>query len=209
MKIIPLDCRAGYLEARRITAAKGLRLASNVLHDDYLAKTEKWKEVKRVYPAWGREIIVHPAKDGRFRRYSDAVDSETGWRVPANFLEALNHTEDIFRKGIGLVIDPEDVLVERGGITVIPASIFLLDHFLQQGGGCGKVDDATRIPLGTGSGAQEEKRWLYRTAGIGVRPLVRGDEEDIYGSRRSIICGCRPEYGFWVAGEAPENRKEV
>jgi len=187
-----------------------MRLASNVLHDDYLARTDKWKGLERAYPAWGREILVHPESDGIFVKHRDVKDSDTGWRLPSNYLENLMHAGvDVFRKGICLVIDPEDVLVERGGITVIPASIVVLDHFIQKGGERGKVDDATRIPLAVRPETDAETRWLYRSGGVGVRPLARCDEDDIYGSRRSIMIGCRPEYGYWVAGEAPENRKEV
>ena len=64
-KIEPLNCNAGYLEARRLTAEKGMKLASHVLHDDYLVRSDQWKNIRAVYPAWVREIIVHPEKGKR------------------------------------------------------------------------------------------------------------------------------------------------
>ena len=45
--IVPLYCKAGYLKARKLVAEKGMRLPSNVLHDDYLVRSNRWQEVKK------------------------------------------------------------------------------------------------------------------------------------------------------------------
>ena len=76
-KIVPLtdNCeryiQRDYLQARWHVAALGKTLPSHVLHDDYLVQTENWKSIQGLYPAWAREIIVHPEKNGTFRKGQD------------------------------------------------------------------------------------------------------------------------------------------
>ena len=215
-KIVPLGQTAGYMEARRLAAEKGMGLASNVLHDDYLARTNRWQEVKAIYPAWGRELLVYPEINGEFAKGKDIVDSETGWCLPATYLTDPNFVNaDVFQKGIGLFVDPEDVREENSRIVVIPASIVVLVHFIQEKGVFGRVDQATRIPLAEPRTALEERRFFYRISGVGVRPIVRGcdDSSDLEGyiSREEVVSGGLREWpmiSFGVAGESGERGAE-
>src|SRR5271157_3720374 len=189
--IVPLGQQANYPEARKLASGRGLRLASNVLHDEYLVKSERWREVEEVYPAWAMELLVHPAKEGEFDKGKDVVDSETGWRLPAAYLSDPRFVDsDVFRKGIGLFIDPEDVIEERGRMVVIPASIVVLDPFIQESKTCGKVDDISGVPLAIEPQKDMDKRWLYRIEGVGVRPLARGRGNYFIYDRRFVVGFC-------------------
>ncbi|MFH0738066.1 MAG: hypothetical protein V1827_05280 [Candidatus Micrarchaeota archaeon] len=202
-KIVPLGCKAGYLEAQEMAKARGMKLASHVLHDDILVRTDGWKRLEGLHPAWMRELVVHPEKNGVFVNGKDVVDSQTGWRLPAKYLTDPRFVDaDVFRKGVGLFVDPDDVREERGKVIVIPASIVVLHPFIQQNGDCGKVDENTRVPLALEPQSEEEKRWLFRVDGAGVRPLARNRVNlwDGY-CRRNVDGNCRPDDGFGVAVE--------
>jgi len=200
-KIVPLGCKAGYLEARRMAKERGMKLASHVLHDDILVRTDGWKNVAGLYPAWARELVVHPEKDGAFAKGKDVVDSKTCWCLPAKYLTDPRFVNaDVFRKGVGLFVDPEDVKVERNKVIVIPASIIVLHPFIQNHMDCGKVDENTRVPLAPEPQANLEKRWLFRVDGAGVRPLVRGF--DCWNDRVRIVdLNLGHSRGFGVAVE--------
>ena len=186
-----------------------MRLPSNVLHDDYLARTDNWQNIKAIYPAWAREILVHPEKGGEFKKGEDVVDSETRWTVPGNFLTDPKLTDaDPFRKGVGLFIDPEDVIIDDDRIVVIPASIVSLDPFIQINDAKGTVDETTRVPLDLVPPDEQEKRWLYRIAGVGVRPLARGPASNRC-NRRCVIGFYQPYSRLGVAGEASEGPLQV
>jgi hypothetical protein len=164
MKIVPLNRRAGYLEARELVAAKNMKLASHVLHDDYLAGGHMPDEVHAIYPAWAREILVYPQEKGRFTKGKDVVDSETGWVVPGSlltdprfinadaFMKSFNLLLELglidsglkgiappdllFMERTGLLIDPGDFDTNNKGNTVIvPESIVLLYPFIQESSG--------------------------------------------------------------------------
>lgn len=181
--IVPLGKRAGYMEARTLTASFGQSLPSHVLHDDYLVKTDLWSGVQSLYPAWAREIVVHPEKDGKFKTGKDVVDTAADaqgrpWVFPARYLPR----EAIGKQKVGLFVDPSDVRVEkyrrRNAVIVHPASIIVLHGFLQQDGAVGKADEATRIPLEVApdvlaSLPKSEKRWLYRADNSNVSPVWR------------------------------------
>jgi hypothetical protein len=201
-KIVPLGQRTDYLQARRRVAERGMKLPSDVLHDEYLVKTTKWARVEEIYPAWAREILVHPARNGRFSRGKDVVDRETGWCLPGNYLTDPKHVNaDVFRKWIGLFVDPAHVEKEGERIIVIPASIVVLYPFIQKSMDWGKVDEATGVPLAAGTLIDGEKRWLYRMKNVEVRPIVRGRAyyNISYGTHSIVIS--RPDFHFWVAGE--------
>jgi hypothetical protein len=183
-----------------------MRLPSNVLHDDYLVKTTKWKRVEEIYPAWAREILVHPARNGNFSRGKDIVDPETGWCLPASYLTDPKHINaDVFRKGIGLFVDPAQFDKEGDRIAVIPASIVVLYPFIQKSMDWGRADEATGVPLAVGTLIEKEKRWLYRTKTVEVRPIVRGRAyyNIPYGTHSIVISN--PDFSFWVAGEVVGN----
>ncbi len=185
-----------YLEARRLVAAQGVRLPSNVLHDDYLVSSDKWKELdkKGYYAAWAREILVYPGTGGTFIQGEDVIDGGTGWILPARYVP-----EDICGKiGMGLFIDPEDVCRENGRIIVHPKTTIILNRLLQERDAFGMVDEATRIPLETNVQLDFEKRWFWRTAGMSVRPICRGASKP--NIRMGINCDCFPTSNFGVGG---------
>ncbi|MFH0738067.1 MAG: hypothetical protein V1827_05285 [Candidatus Micrarchaeota archaeon] len=202
-KIVPLGCTAGYLEARRLAAKKGMKLPSNVLHDDYLVRTDRWKEVGEIYPAWALEILVHPENGGKFKKGKDVVDSETGWTVPAKYVPE----EAVGRKGVGLLLVPGNIQ-EKGKVVVHPkGKPVILTPFIQETGECGKVDEATRVPLAVPPElahqlSEYEKRWLLRKTGVGVRPLARNCVGDWCGNFWGVGGVSRPDLGFGVAVEA-------
>jgi hypothetical protein len=208
---------ASRLEAQKMAKKRGVLLASNVLHDDYL-RTDRWKDIKPAYQAsWAREILVHPAKGSRFRAGEDVVDSQTRWTVPGKYLTDPGFINgDAFMKGVGLFIDPRDIRSYRGRVVVIPASITLLCPFIQESdkmGNAGKADGATRIPLDLDSGNEQEMRWIYRMPGVGVRPIARFPYGVFFVNGGQFICGdCRPEYELGVAVESvdgPEDARQM
>ena len=193
-KIVKMGKRTGYLEARRLTEDKG-GLPSHVLHDDYLLRTGRWREVQEVYPAWAREILVYPRIKWQFEK-GDIVDSETGWILPATYVPK----EAIGKKKAGLFVDPEEITDEKGKVVVHPRSIVVLNGFIQQTSAYGEADEETRIPLEVKSelrGELSEKRvrLFYRIYDVGVRPLARG--YDNYG--RGVIAHHRPDKALGVA----------
>ncbi|MFH2106192.1 MAG: hypothetical protein ABII22_02950 [Candidatus Micrarchaeota archaeon] len=206
-KIVDLG-DAPYLRAREISVQRGMKLASNVLHDDYLVGSNRYQKVRRVYAAWARELLVYPEQNGQFVRGKDVVDSHkdnTGreWVLPASDVPE----QAIGRQKVGLFVDPENIEVTDKRVVIHPASVVVLDSFIQTLGNGGKVDEATRIPLEVAPELWEklsdsEKRWLFRTAGVGVRPLVRYVYD--INNRRVVDAGNRPGLGYGVAAEATE-----
>ncbi len=195
---------AGYTKARAIAAANGMQLPSNVLHDDYLVYSQKWKilDEQGYYPAWAREILAYPAKDGIFEPGKDIVDSKTRWVIPAS--EVPQGAFGI--KGVGLFIDPEDVCKENGRIIVHPKvnGIIILNGLIQKNDEAGKVDPTTRVPLEVDSKLlsklpDKEKRWFWRISGMGVRPVARGYYLS-YGRDVDFCCNSGPGSAFGVGG---------
>ncbi len=188
---------AGYLEARKLTRGKG-GLPSNVLHDDYLVGTNRWKDVQKAYPTWAREILVYPPKDGKFDG-RDVVDSNKDgkgrkWILPASYVPK----EAVGKEKVGLFINPQEVKEENGRVVVHPKSVLILHPFIQQSYSGGKVDVNTRIPLEVEyelwkTVPVEERRWLVRMDGAGVRPLVRSL------SMKDIETYRKPDNGLRVA----------
>ena len=186
-KIVPTGQDMGWLDARNAVRDKG-GLPSHVLHDQYLVGSERYKEFPgSYYAAWAREVLVYSAKGEVFQKGKDVVDAikdDKGrkWVLPASSMPE----QAIGRKNVGLFIDPEQVEANGKRVVVLaqPKSIIVLGispelgSFIQESGNAGKVDEATGIPL---SVSQElfdtlddnQKRWLYRIDGAGVRPLVR------------------------------------
>ena len=186
----PVEICAGYLRARKLTRG---RLPSNVLHDDYLVRNalrgdreyEYWRDIEWLYPAWAREILVYPEKDGQFKKGRDVVDSHKDkegrkWIFPGSYVPQ----EATGRKKVGLFVDPEEITEENDKVVVHakPKSIVVLNGFLQENGAYGKADEATRIPLEADLELLEklphrERRWLKRQLcrndGMGVNPLHR------------------------------------
>ena len=200
--------RLGYLEARRKAMEAGGLLPSNITHDDYLVMSEDWKAISELYPAWAREIIVYPGNGRTFTQGEDAVDSITGWILPASELLRAHQIKDIF--GIpkaGLFIDPEDIIEDKRRVIVVPRTIVVLHGMIEQNGGGGKVDMGTRLPFEVDqqvfqSLPENEKRWFWRIEGVGVRPLVRDAGGLDY--RRGVYGYYHSDGTFVVALEAHE-----
>jgi hypothetical protein len=139
---------------------------------------------KRGYSYWADELLAHPEKDGVFQSGRDVKDALTGMILPASYVPK----EAIGRKGIGLFVVPEDVRREHDKVIVHAQSIVVLDDITQTSGEWvpGKPHEITRIPLVVSAEEferlpGEEKRWLWRITGEGVRPLVRADSYGFYG----------------------------
>ena len=215
-KIVFLNHRAGYLDARKLAADKGMKLASNVLHDDYLVRTNRWRTAWPYSPydrmphwAWAREVLVYPAPGLEFIKGKDVFDSNTQWCLPAEYLEKKYLKRDLFGRGMfsesnmGLIVDPEDLREEGGRIVVIPASISVLYPFIQKEASSGKVDEETGIPLDRECRTELEKRVLHRWKGNGVVPLAR--IYDPHGDfRLTILADNRADDPLRVAIEAIE-----
>ncbi|HNT60456.1 MAG TPA: hypothetical protein PKJ97_00580, partial [Candidatus Bilamarchaeaceae archaeon] len=116
-----------------------------------------------------------PEKNGVFQGGKDVKDALTGMILPASHVPK----EAVGRKGVGLFVVPEDVGEENGKVIVHAQSVIVLDGITQVSDKWvpGKPHDIARIPLVVsaekfGRLPEDEKRWLYRIAGEGVRPLV-------------------------------------
>jgi hypothetical protein len=198
--IVPTTSKAGWLDARELVRTQG-GLPSNKLHDRYLVETDDWKQIKSLYPAWAREVLVYPEKNGKFQKGKDVVDSSTDgagrqWIIPASFIPE----QAIGVKGIGLFVDPENVEVDDKKVVITSKSIIVLTPFMQVDG-WGKMDEATRVPLALQQDSDDSNnRYLWRIDGIGVRPLVRGHWYDDWDNRRDVDAGGRHDDGFGVAG---------
>jgi hypothetical protein len=217
-KTIPMNIRADWLGARKLTKDKG-GLPFHVLHDDCLVRTEKWKKMKELYPVRPRETLVYPNTDGKFEKGRDIVDSETGWVVPWSEIAKLVSPESIIGPKVRLFVDPgieeENVQVEKykgkNAVVVHPQSIVSLHPFIQESKTLGKVDEETRVPLEVDLNEQNSQdpellknlpddgcRCLFRIEGTGVRPLARGYFLDD-GRRWIVYANSPPNLTFGVA----------
>ena len=179
--IIPYGGATSWLRGRAAVSKRG-GLPSNILHDYVLVNSEYWKLLKSYYPAWSREVLVYPEKNGEFKRDKDVIDAfEDHKGREWIFLASSIPEVAIGRKGVGLFVDP--VEVEHNDRRVVihadPKSITVLTPFIQISGQMGSADPVTRIPLYVdetlrGSIANDQKRSLERNDGPSVRPIVRG-----------------------------------
>jgi hypothetical protein len=175
----------GYLDGRELVKNKG-GLPSHLLHDNTLVRFDGWKSLnrKKYYGAWVREINVYPEKDGRFKKGMDVVDAVADskgriWKLPGSAIpkEAFEVEKP------SLFVDPgiesERIRITETEVVIAdPVSVTLITPSIQVNAQVGKVDEATRMPLYVDDALREqltdeEKRWLYRIDGTGVRPLVR------------------------------------
>jgi len=169
-KIVELGINVPYLQARKMVAKRGMKLPSYPLIDAYARRP-------RGYDLWADELLAHPPLDWVFQSGKDVKDSITGWILPASYVPK----EALGRWGVGLFIVPEDVREEGGKVIVHAQSVVVLNGMIQISDTlvAGKPHEITRIPLIVSLEEferlpEDEKRWLYRIAGEGVRPLVRG-----------------------------------
>lgn len=190
-KIIPMIkqkvFRANYIPARLLTHRRG-GLPPHALLDDHFVRSDNWE--RRVFhSSWAKEVLVYPEKGGRFQKGRDIVDSQTKWVLPWGEVAKMVSPESIIGPNVGLFVDPgikefdEDRVSDNGYPPFISratissvVSIIVLPNFIQESDTPGKVDEQTRIPLAMSAIEDltlEEKRWLFRIDGIGVRPFQR------------------------------------
>jgi hypothetical protein len=194
--IVPTGQRLGYVEAFNLVRDKG-GLPSNVLHDDILVRSEGWKQLQGYYPAWAREVLVYPEKNGVFKRGQDIIDGQ--WVFPASFIPELA----IGQEKVGLFVDLQNVEASENRVVILaePKSVIVLAPFIQNSGELGKVDEATRVPLYVEKDerqflTEDQKRWLWRIDGQAVRPLVRGWVAVSFDNRRIVYADFRPYDSF-------------
>jgi hypothetical protein len=200
-----------YVEAFKAT--KG-RLPSHVLQDDVLIEDGEECRVLRnahYYWAWCREIIAYPDRGGAFAKGRDVIDGSRDdkgrqWILPAKYVPK----ETLLVQGIALFIDPKEIKVTETAVTIIPKTVTIVRSFPQQDGWNG-LDPVTRVPVKVDDVdvlEDNQKRYLFRTSGIGVRPLSRG--YDLFGSgRRYVIANYRySRLGVGVAQRSPSGKTD-
>lgn len=206
-EIVQLGTDARYLDARKAVAKKGMRLPPHPLLDAYVRRN-------RVYGFWADELLAHPEKGSVFQSGKDVKDALTGMILPASYVPK----EAVGREGVGLYIVPENVGEEKGKVIVHAQSVIVLDGITQVSDkwAPGKPHEITRIPLVVSPEEFErlpegEKRWLYRIAGEGVRPLGCDYGWD-WNGRRVVDAGYGLDGAFGVAGvpiEASETKGDA
>jgi hypothetical protein len=195
--IVPTGNRLSYVEAFNLVREIG-GLPSNVLHDDTLVRFGNWKQLGLYYPAWAREVIVHPERNGMFRAGKDVVDADPdcegrSWIFPSSLMPV----EALGRHGMALFIDPQEIRVEGRKVVIEtdPKSIMIVKQFPQVRG-WGRVDERTRLPLALAPESRmfDAERYLVRVDGAGVRPVVRG----CYSLRRVVDASYWHDLAFGV-----------
>jgi len=187
-QIYPTFKKVDYLAARKIAKEANAFLPSNVLHDDILLNSNRWKSLakRNSYPMWADEISAHPEKGGVFLRGRDIVDARTGWVLPFSEAASCAKEEFVNRKRTGLIITPEEVSSEKGKVIVHPKSIIIIHPRVEVFGVPGQVDEKTRTPVDIGLGAlasqlaknidplpSENLRWQYCFEGETVSAIKR------------------------------------
>lgn len=172
-------------EARKMVAGRGMKLPPYPLLDQYVTRTG-------IQGLLANEFLVHPEKDGVFQKGRDIRDSILAFN-PAFRDSTLVLTirasdvpyEALGRRGIGMLVEPLDgsdgVMEENDGVVVHAKSIIVFEGMIQTPDAWvpGKPHETTRVPVAVSPEEfeqlpEEEKRWLRRIAGEGIRPLVRG-----------------------------------
>ncbi len=187
-RLITSELQLNRIDAQRHVKRNGLKLASHLLLDEGITSCK----VRAI--TYAREFVAYPASGKTFKRNQDVVDPESKTRIPWEFIKDVA----IFRPGLGLFVDPEDLDVCRktGDIVLIPRSIRVLENFIQTNVNIwveGSADQKTMVPLAA-SGKflrglrSEDKRWFYRVPQQGVRLLVRAGDNirSFYGGRRFV-----------------------
>lgn len=187
-RIISINRELGYANAFNLLRDRGRFLPSNLLLDRILARPvyqnrTEWKKLAGYYyTLWVRELLVYPEPDGVFERGKDVMDSYKDlsgrvWLFPVSSIpqEALD------MKGVGLFVYPKCIKADSGRVIVEAdhKEVIVLKNFLQKNG-WGKVDEETRVPVGLSSEREVSysERYLRRTEGVGIRPIVRGLDND-------------------------------
>lgn len=194
---------ASYPKARKIAEKRGMRLPPYPLLERYVLRAKRGGFV-------ANELLAHPEKDGVFKKGRDIMDSMADLAIPASEVPPWAFG----RRGIGLVVVPKDgedgLEASKWRVWVHPQSIVVFNRMIQTSGQWvpGKPHTITGIPVAVSPKEFERlpedmKRWLYRIAGEGVRPLVCGYEDDLVrldGQYVDTYFGVRVDDAFAVAG---------
>ncbi|MCI0504355.1 hypothetical protein L0Y65_06650 [Candidatus Micrarchaeota archaeon] len=198
-RIVPLKRTSwDYIEARRMAAQRGMKLPSNVLHDEYLVRSGDWEQVKEIYPAWARELLVYPRIGRKFTNGRDVIDSEEDhqgrrWVLPAEYLRKAHERGEVY--GIadaGLLLEPGDFEEKNWRVIVHPSIITILHNVVGLVSMGGKMNEITGLPERMQPGQRIPpgmKRRLFRNEGAGVRPIIRGVFGRYTDVRHNIIAG--------------------
>jgi hypothetical protein len=171
-----------YVEARRLVSERGMKLPSNVLHDEYM-RTGNWERVKDIYPAWAREILVYPRIGRKFAKGKDVIDSGEDrlgrrWVLPASYVKKAHEKGEVY--GIvdaGLLVVPGQLEEKNWRVIVHPQIITVLHNVVCLDSMGGLMNEMTGLPHRVPSGQripEGRKRHLFRNEGCGVRPIIRG-----------------------------------
>jgi len=202
MQITELGLTArSYPEARAKAAKKGMELPSYKLLDRHF--------LKNFGSGIAKELLAHPEKGGVSQQDRDINDSITNLSIPASEVPR----RAFGREGIGMVVVPKDGadgMETSGGRTwVHPQSIVVFNRMIQASHEWvpGKMHRSLGIPVAVSEEEferlpEEEKRWLCRIAGEGVRPLVRVVDGLIRNGRRLVVAFYGAVSAFGVAGVA-------
>ena len=209
--IIHITPDLSWLDAYEVTKSKG-GLPSNVLHDEYLVMSEKWKELPGYYAAWCRELLIYPEQNGLFHKGVDVIDEykddkDREWIFPAKYIPK----SAISKQGVALFVDPERVELTNDKVIIHPKKVTVLNNFPQKDK-WSNADIKTRVPLEVTDAElkklpDNQKRYLYRRSGITVRPVAR-DFGIGYDFRRGVNANGRPDNRLGVAYVQGASSKE-
>ncbi len=191
-KIRSLNRQLGYLEARKVAGPYG-GLPTIASHQRALVDTDEWQssELKGYYPAWAKEMLIHPKSGENMKKREDVIDPYTDdkgrrWVYPSFLIP----DEAVGRANKALFVNPRKIIEEEKEVTVIAdpdRDVTVLSGFPQS-------SDWTRV-----FGAYN---FVFRLGTAGVRPLVRYYYG--YGDRRYIVANDGHGDSFGVGYESLE-----
>lgn len=180
-ELVQLGLARSYPEARKRAAGRGMELAPYLLVDKHVVQGRGFNLVSK-------ELLAHPEANGVFQNGRDINDSTTKLSIPA-----AEVPKDAFgRTGIGMLVVPkngdEGLEPSKGRIWVHPSSILIFTGMIQTPNTWmpGKPHETLGIPVAISPEEfarlpEDEKRLFFRIEGEGVRHLVRGDCDILWG----------------------------
>jgi hypothetical protein len=171
-----------YVEARRMASERGMKLPSNVLHDEHLHNGD-WERIKDIYPAWAREILVYPRigrKMAKGRDVLDSLEDHLGrrWMLPSEYVRKANEHGEVYGvPDAGLLVEPGQLEESNWRVIVHPNSMTILHNVVSLDAMGGLMNEITGLPHRVPSGQRIPPglmRRLFRNEGAGVRPIIRG-----------------------------------
>lgn len=199
-----------YLKGHKLANQIGGKRMSNFSMDKCLVGSDDYNQMRSVFAAALGSSLIYPETDSVFKKGKYIVDSQTGWRFAWKLVEQLHEQERaadrpgiIGVKNVGIYSSMENLEVNGNRATISnPEIIAAIYNFIQKSGKAGKANELG-IPVQVAEElfnklSDAEKRWLYRIAGVGVRPLVRGlNGLGSYG-RWDVVAAVGPGVGFGV-----------